>query len=125
MTNYSELELLKMKKADLISICLENNLSFDQMANKQTLIDLILTLNDKAAEEAEAEKVAQQQRIAEEEARLKQINYERELFKRLGSKSHSNYELELARRRGAGAHITGEDAVAIELERRRKAYGKK
>lgn len=125
MSNYSEADLLKMKKADLVSICLENGLDADISLGKQSLIDLILSIGDEtAAKEAEA-KAEQEKRIAEEEARLKQINYERELFKRLGSKSHSNYELELARRRGAGAHITGEDAVAIELERRRKAFGKK
>lgn len=115
MKKYKVSDLVGYRKPELQDLAIAEGIDVEGKTRQQLIGELTVI------EEEEPVEVKEEPVVVDEG---KQKAYDIELRKRLGNRVASNYELELARRRGAGTHLTGEEAVAAEIARRRSKYGK-
>lgn len=114
-------ELRCYTKEELSGLCVAEGIDVSEMSRGEMMKALLALDESDDVEIVDAvleEPVSDP--VVDEGARLA---YERELSRRMGNRVADTYEQELARRRGAGTHLSGEDAVAMEIARRRKCYG--
>lgn len=138
MGKYVYKDLRTKKKEELAELCVSEGIVLGEGVSRSELLEMLMLVDAPKVEIAEdtdvtddakdstQSKVETEIKVDNTDAaaeRARQMAYERELSRRMGNRVASNYELELARRRGVGTRISGKDAVAIELERRRRAYG--
>lgn len=118
---YEGKELRGYTKEEMEALCSAEGIDTTDLS-RGAMMKALLAIEDSVEEPAVAEEQPVEEPVVDNGARLA---YERELARRMGGRVADTYEQELARRRGAGTRLSGADAVAMEIARRRKCYGGK